>query len=482
MNRAVKFLFLDDRPYEYVRGFQRRLGQPEKHPDNPVLRPELPHEFKRVHYYGTARFDGRDGLFKTWYSTHYYAPGIHESDKGKAFSYLCYASSRDGIRWEKPALDVKAGTNVVMDNEAGVHGPSVLIDDADPDPAARFKLAMAPYRNGNGVTLYVSPDGIHWKPFHDGKPVIEVHSDCHIGFYRDPATLLYRTSFRTRVPDRRVWASESGDLVHWSRPVMVLEPDQGDPCGTQMYGMQMTPYGSFVLGWISMYDTSDFTVDASYKKMAGTMDVQLAYSRDGFCWHRACQGEKFIPFGGPGEWDAGCLMPSSTAICRPDGILFYYSAAPYGHSGPLTIPYESIAPECIGLASLRPDGFVELAAGEETAELMSRPFMVTRGRLFLNAAASGGCVAAEISDTAGAAIPGFSFDDCIPFRGDSRSHEVAWKGTPDACRIERTVIRLKLRARRARLFSALFQNDGDPADYGSFKEIGCLNPAWDVED
>jgi len=481
MNQPLKFLFFDDRPYENVRGFERRLGQPEKHPANPLLRPELAHEFKRLHYYGTARFDGRDGLFRTWYSTHYYAPGIHESDKGSAFSYLCLATSRDGIRWEKPALDVVAGTNIVLDNDIGVHGPSVLIDEADPDPAARFKLAMAPYRNGNGVTIHLSPDGIHWRPFHDGKPVIDVRSDCHIGFYRDPATLLYRASFRTGVPDRRVWGSESADLLHWSRPVMVLEPDQNDPCGTQMYGMQMTPYGSFTLGWISMYETSDYTEDPDYRKMAGTMDVQLAYSRDGFCWHRACQGRKFIPVGGPGEWDSGCLMPSSTAVYRPDRVLFYYSASPYGHSGPLKIPYESIGPECIGLASLRPDGFVELAAGEDAAELMTRPFMVTDGRLFLNAEAAEGSVAAEICDTKGKAIPGFSFADCVSFHGNARAHEVRWKGEPDLHGIERTVIRLKLRARRAHLYSALFRNDGDPAAYWGFKEISCLNPTGDIE-
>ncbi len=32
---------------------------------------------------------------------------------------LAYATSKDGLHWEKPALDVKPGTNLVLDQPRG---------------------------------------------------------------------------------------------------------------------------------------------------------------------------------------------------------------------------------------------------------------------------------------------------------------------------------------------------------------------------
>lgn len=481
-SRAIKFIFLDNRCYEYIKGFNKRLGQPKKYKGNPIIRPELPHEFKRVHYYGTVLFDKKDGLFKSWYSTCYYGPGIREGDKNKSYSYLNYAFSVDGINWVKPSLDIVEGTNIVLDNDKGTHGPTVIIDDVDPDPQKRFKLAMAPYVHRCKLVIYTSPDGIHWKPFNDGNPVIDVHSDCHIGFYRDPVTGHYRVTFRTRVPDRRVWVSESLDLVNWTRPVLAIEPGPEDLCNTQFYGMQMTPYGAYIMGWISVYNTFDYKVDPNFNKMAGTMDVELAYSRDGFGWHRCFPGQKFIPHGGPDDWDAQCLIPASTAIYRPEGIYFYFSGSPYDHSGPIRIPYDEIADECIGMATLRPDGFVELEAREEVCEFMTRPFMVREGDIYLNASANEGYVKVEVCDTKGEAIEGFAFQNCKPFTGDSTVYKVCWDGMPDPKKICGQVIRLKVRAKNAKIYSVLFPNGEDPANYWWFKEISCIDPKYDVEE
>lgn len=39
---STKFLFLDNRLYEYVRAFRRRLNQPLQYAGNPIMEPELP--------------------------------------------------------------------------------------------------------------------------------------------------------------------------------------------------------------------------------------------------------------------------------------------------------------------------------------------------------------------------------------------------------------------------------------------------------
>ncbi|TVY08040.1 hypothetical protein [Paenibacillus cremeus] len=473
-SRNVKFTFFDNRTYEYIRGFERKLGQAQKYSGNPVLTPELPNEFKRAHYYGTALYDEDEQLYKTWYSSHFYGAAIGESDP-KAYSYLNYAYSSDGIHFIKPQLDVVPGTNIVLDNEERTHGPSVILDSEEPNPKQRFKLAMSPYTKHCSIFIYASPDGIHWKPMFD-KPVLEVESDCHTGFYRDPASGAYRLSFRMRCPDRRVWVAESQDLLHWTKPVLALEPDQIDSCFTQFYGMQMTPYGPLTIGLISMYDTYDFITDPNFNKMAGTMDVQLAYSRDGFGWHRCKQGEKVISLGVEGEWDSTCIMPSSTIIYRPDAMKLYYSAVPFDHSGFSRIPYDEIDKECIGLAELRPDAFVYLQADQDECELLTRPFAIEHGDLYLNAAAASGVVKVEICDTEGRALKGFSFDDHIPFTGDSTAARVEWKGNPDISSFTHQVIRLKLRASNAKVYSIFFPHGEDIKAYWRFKEVSCLNP------
>ena len=367
----IKFLFLDYWPLEYVRGFERRMEQPVKHAGNPVLRPERTYEYQRVHLYGTAMRDPESGLFKMWYSTH----ALQQTD-----AYFCYLTSDDGYHWTRPELDVVPGTNIVLDKEEKTHGPSVLFDPDDPDPARRFKLLMRP----GGIPViyaYFSPDGIHWRKARE-EPVIRADSDCHIGLYRDPRTGLYQASHRADCPDRRVWRTESEDFLHWRRSVLSLEPAVDDPPQTQIYGMQISPYGSFVIGWVSMFNT--WESDFGWAKMDGTMDVQLAHSRDGYCWHRTALGRRFIPLGGEGTWDAQMVIPSTAPILLDDEIRFYYSGTPYHHGG----PYDA-GQECIGAASLRVDGFVGLSVGEDVGELLTRAFALREPELFVNAVPRG---------------------------------------------------------------------------------------------
>ncbi|MBD2848275.1 hypothetical protein IDH44_24025 [Paenibacillus sp. IB182496] len=474
--RHVKFTFFDNRLYDYIDGFTRKLGEARKHEANPLMKPELPHEYKRLHYYGSALYDEDEGVYKTWYSSHFYEKAMSEADK-RAASYLNYAYSPDGVRFVRPELDKVPGTNIVLGEEDRTHGPSVIKDDADPDPSRRYKLAMAPYGGDCSIYMYASPDGFAWRQLFDG-PVIKVHSDCHIGFYRDPDTGLYRISFRTRIPDRRVWIAESADLAHWSRPVLAIEPDQLDDCDVQFYGMQMTPYGAYTIGLLSMYYTYDYKTDPRYNKMAGTMDIQLAYSRDGFGWHRCMQGERLVGLGAPGEWDSLCLTPSSTVIYRPDRMVIYYTGWPVDHSGYGSLPYDEQPLECIGAAELRPDGFVLLEAGPAPAELMTRPFAVEDGELYVNAAVAAdedALVAVELCDTNGEALPGYSYADHIPLRGDG-IQPVQWRGQPDPELLRRQIIRVRMRAVKAQLYAFGFPQGDDPAVYWRFKEISCLDP------
>jgi len=463
----IKFLFLDNWPLEYVRGFERHMQQPIKHEGNPFFRPERPHEFTRVHLYGTVLRDTESGLFRMWYSTH--------DMSGSGVSYLCYATSKDGYAWTRPDLDVVPGTNIVLHRDAHTHGPSLILDPDDPEPSRRYKLLMRPSKRGvtNMIMAYTSPDGIHWRMAQE-EPVIAVDSDCHIGLYRDSNTGLYQASFRARNLDRRVWRSESADFVHWRRPVLALEPDVNDPPQTQIYGMQMTPYGSFVMGWVSMYNT--WGSDLMWRKMNGNMDVQLAHSRDGYCWHRTVVGKRFIPLGAEGAWDGGNVIPSTGPVFLEDEIRFYYAGTPNQHGG-----YDG-RPERIGAASLRPDGFVALHVGEDVGELLTRPFALRTPEIYVNAAAPRGEIKIEVCEMLGEPIEGFTFDDCRPVQGDGIAQQVTWAKDADLAKIVRTAIRLRVRARRADLYSVWMPNGDESPRYWDFHEIKCLDPMLELEE
>src|SRR5262245_42055321 len=84
---TIKFLFLDWRTLEVVRGFRKTLNPPVKYPGNPILLPAKPWEGRRLHLYGTVLRDPKDGLFKMWY---------HSSGGPDDRWYLMYAVSADG--------------------------------------------------------------------------------------------------------------------------------------------------------------------------------------------------------------------------------------------------------------------------------------------------------------------------------------------------------------------------------------------------
>ncbi len=133
----LKFLFWDNRLCEEMSGFIRMLGELRKCEENPVFKPKHPFEFRRVHLYGSVHRDDLTGNFRLWYST-------HGTEGGERHSRLCHAESSDGIHWSRPDYDIVEGTNILLDRDHGVHGPSVIIDHLEERPEWRYKMLMKP--------------------------------------------------------------------------------------------------------------------------------------------------------------------------------------------------------------------------------------------------------------------------------------------------------------------------------------------------
>lgn len=137
-------LFLDSYLIERMDGVHRTLHQPKRFQGNPVLRADRPWE-KSVMINGAPSvvYDPKTKTFKMWYFTY---TTVDEKTREFGESYLpSYATSKDGIHWEKPNLGLVeyAGTkqNSLLPWESQiVNGCSnVLYDARDPDPLRRYK-------------------------------------------------------------------------------------------------------------------------------------------------------------------------------------------------------------------------------------------------------------------------------------------------------------------------------------------------------
>ena len=472
-----------------MKGLSRVWHRPVKFTGNPVLRRERAWEGRGPYVYGTvvARSDwstpvpgNQDKqLFKMWYNCYV---------AGRPDYWVCYASSRDGIHWQRPALNavvdprLPQGNNVVMlgsglPDYRQCLSPTVLYRPQERDPRRRYAMLYWDTNAGRtirfaGVCLAFSPDGIRWTNVKNN-PVFEAASDVTDGCYDpigrryllhykmwrvdgtvlasqgtpfavgnvsywtawdtlplgggrvrfqgrlvnyaalDPAPVQASVDFARMPASRRVVARvESPDLIHWSRARLIFElPQKGDPAGTSTYGMSAFPYEGMYVGLLRVFHNER------------EIDLELAYSHDDLTWTRATPRIPFIGRGTAASHDAGMVLSANAPVSVGDELWFYYGAFT-GHHGVANAQQAS----SIGLAKLRRDGFVSLDAGKEAGELTTVPFRLAGRALKVNAAARSGELTVEIRDQKGQPRRGFSFADCVPFRGDAISHEVTWRG------------------------------------------------------
>ena len=99
-------LFLDDSLVAYRMNVRREFNQVEKASFNPIIRCDKPWEREGDGYYierMCTAFDKREGVHKMWYET----VNTFENPPAEApehTTYTCYATSSDGVHWEKPDL------------------------------------------------------------------------------------------------------------------------------------------------------------------------------------------------------------------------------------------------------------------------------------------------------------------------------------------------------------------------------------------
>lgn len=405
-----KHLFFDDRWIARSYAVHRRICAFEKLPDNPILTPEHPWEGASIYCFGSCIEE--HGRFRLWYQV-YDAQAMDTRFR----TAVGYAESLDGIHWEKPLIGAKHPTHgqtnlvVLSSGRSHLYSPSVVRDDDDQDPAARYKMllwdamdedALSRYGTsfetcadlpgwrgvaGEGLFLLNSADGIRWT--RQSRPVFGSPSDAAAMCRTDQGEFI--ATFKISVRDDRhfrvVAESTSPDFRNWTSPQVVLEPDWLDPIGTELYGMASFDYFGNRLGLLWMYHNSPDNK---------TMDVQLAAWQVGTGWQRAGDRQPILATGGRGAWDAGLVVTSSAPVIapgpEPDALWLYYGGGNVRHDD------SRYRRNGIGLARMRLDGFAAMESCHFPGRLVSRPVIPTGPLLHLNLAARHGEVTVIVRD------------------------------------------------------------------------------------
>ena len=90
--------------------------------------------------------------------------------------YTCYATSKDGVHWEKPSLGIYEVGGSKQNNVClmGAREASVYHDPRAADPAERYR--MWGMDKDRYTYWYHSPDGMHWEQGSD-QPLIPAALD-----------------------------------------------------------------------------------------------------------------------------------------------------------------------------------------------------------------------------------------------------------------------------------------------------------------
>ena len=483
-----KHLFIDDRFVEEMSGLKRCFHQAIKCNENPVIRADKPWE-KDAAFIDSAIaiYDEAQGAFRAWYQ----GGACYGPEDG---SNMCYATSQDGVHWEKPSLGLiefegSKDNNIVLMANCMMHDPAPIIDRIDPDPQRRYKAVWwggrkdASQENGwrLGHCVGFSPDGVHWRE-HPENPVWPDDAEVAIpaGLERISGKFITYSSadgYGMRVTAR----TESDDFVHWDLPPKLLfQSDDNDPPGTEIAGLAATEYEGTHLGmlWVAQnlpeFSRREWQQIVAQNKRQGFLGppielnnvrcrvlyTELAVSQDGVHWQRVHRAP-FLALGPEGSWDE-CICLAAKPFTHDDKIHIYYTG--YGRAKPTP---GSTKPEKIGqwnietgLATMRLDGFASLQADTLPGILVTKPFTFEGTDVLVNADVAQGSLRIEILDDQGRPITGFTREHARPITGNHLRARTGWLSGTDAADLRGRGTRLKLYLENGHLYSVSITGDG----------------------
>ena len=418
-----------------------------------------------------------DNIGRVGYSSIHWCPEIEKyrmwygrtTSTWKDAQNVMLIESDDAKVWRA----VNGGAPVFGDADTDAHGPGITRDPFDADPAKLYKLACS---SSTSETLFehgdclvaTSPDGVNWSDGNDGIKWGKYKSDTCNRIIFNPVRNVYQIFHRASLADRRIHGIYSKDLIHWSEPEVLLHPDPMDPDCCQFYGMSVSYFDGIFIGALWVYHTDPF--DSVHFKMAGFTTSELVYSYDGFQWNRTHQD--FIqmpeyPNYGAGSMYAGNITVDKSGenwlmsslniktqhgdVLTKNGDVLLYASPEFKACKRDDEVDHSVA--ALEVYKTRAEGIVGLYAYGRESNLLFKAIDILEGDLSFNINASFGQVSFQVCSNEAQPLPGFSFEDSIPFTGDSVSITPRWKNKTVNDLKGMTKVRLELKMHSAVIYS-----------------------------
>ncbi|WP_221393007.1 hypothetical protein [Dyadobacter sp. NIV53] len=225
-------------------------------------------------------------------------------------SRISYATSVDGIKWEKyttnPVLDVSGS----QWDSLGVETVSVLLDE-EADPKERYKMWYAGQTFNDfryNIGYAVSQDGIHWDKYQNG-PVLTVGStdEWDNGFLEGPSVIKVGSQYKMWYAGYDV--SVNGKPTDGKVNIGLAISDDG----IQWKKYEGNPVMTTGTGWDAetVQDPHVIYADGSYHMWYGGVnkvdlngqEIGYAFSEDGISWKKSANNP-VLKRGASGSWDS----------------------------------------------------------------------------------------------------------------------------------------------------------------------------------
>ncbi|HNS22854.1 MAG TPA: hypothetical protein PKH24_20310 [Sedimentisphaerales bacterium] len=408
-------LFVDDYFIEKIEGeVALRLHEPI--PQEVVIVHDKPWEGNSCGYH-TIFQDGP--LYRM-----YYRGWNHDMTTQKQThpAVVCYAESRDGIHWDRPALDLVefqgSKQNNIIWAGAGTHN-FVPFKDAHPQcpPDARYKaVAVGEGEDSGALFAFKSTDGLRWQMLVE-KPILTqgAFDSQNLAFW-DAFRGQYCCYFRDFRDGRRdIKVSTSRDFLNWTQAEWLQFPDVGPE---HLYTNAVMPY--YRAPHLFVGFPTRFLPDR------GSLTEGLFMSsRDGRTFRRWAQvfirpGLNRDKWHNRSNYTWWGLVETASPLPGGGRELSLYTNESYYFQGQ---PVKTRRYSC------RIDGFVSLRASFAGGKVLTKPLTFVGESLRINYSTSAaGGLQVQIEDLDRRPIPGFAFSDCPEIYGDAVEHTVTWQG------------------------------------------------------
>lgn len=470
-----RFLFLDAFLLDETTGARLTVNPPSN--IELVMIADRPWEKGGITSYGNVLQDPLRNEYRL-----YYVPVSWDVSPG--FGYAL-ATSKDGIHWEKPSLGAvewqgSTDNNIVL--WAQREGTVII----DPHALPERRYALISSHPDLKTRLFTSPDGIHFTM--DERPLSALHSDSQISTFWDEDLGRYLHFPRVVQEGHRAVGMVQTTAMDEPWPDefrLVMSGDERDPPELDLYTNACQKYAlarNTYLGFPTPYyhynpESRKYLNEPALAKGGksndGTIETQLAVSRDGVGWTR--YRTPYIALGNYDGLDVKVAMVIPGLLFAEKKIYQYFMGYTFTH-GDTQVRYGDGGRDLGGVfrAEQRIDGFVSLDFDYAGGTVTTGPFTFTGHRLLLNLNTSAsGEARVAILDEAGNEVPGFGMDECRIINGDYLAATATWKdGEWNVSSLQGQTVRLRFACRGTKLYSFRFATAGHDAPYPVARAAG----------